>query len=266
MARDAASQLQRAKDDARGVNADKTAAEAYSRAAAQERTAQRERQAGRIAQALPLLWNARTQYLAAAEAARVADQAARDQAARDQAAREQTGREQALREQAAREQAAKEAAAKEQAARDQAARDQAARDQAARDQAARDQAARDQAARDATRERARAQQLDEQAVTRTIREYESAFMRRDADAVARVQSLSGQQLADLRKSMAGARAYNVSVQISESRFSADRRQVTVSATVNRTYVPLSGSAQNSSLAQTFTLERRGESWMIVSLR
>ena len=110
------------------------------------------------------------------------------------------------------------------------------------------------------------QQLDEQAVTRTIRDYESAFMRRDADAVARVQVLSGQQLAELRKSMAGSRAYNVSVQISETRFSADRSQVTISATVNRQYVPLSGSAENRSSAQTFTLENRGESWMIVSLR
>jgi hypothetical protein len=266
MVRDAASQLQRARDEARGVNADKTAAKEYAQAAAQERAAQRERQAGRITQALPLLWSGRSQYLAAAEAARVADQAAKDQA-KEQATREQATREQALREQAAREQTAKELAAKEQAAKDQAAREQATRDQAAKEQAARDQATRDQAAREqTTRDRARLQQLDEQAVTRTIREYESAFMRRDADAVARVQVLSGQQLAELRKSMAGSRAYNVSVQINETRFSADRSQVTISATVNRQYVPLSGSAENRSVAQTFTLEKRGESWMIVSLR
>jgi hypothetical protein len=103
-------------------------------------------------------------------------------------------------------------------------------------------------------------------VTRTIREYEAAFARLDADGVARVQQMTGQQVTELRKSMAGARGYTVTAQIREMRFSADRRQVVVAAGVNRTYVPTSGRAQTTSLTETFVMEKRGDSWLIVSRR
>jgi ketosteroid isomerase-like protein len=126
------------------------------------------------------------------------------------------------------------------------------------------------AAKDKEKEQAlqnqRSQQLDEAAVTRTIRDYEAAFARLDADGVARVQQMTGQQVAELRKSMAGARGYAVTAQIRSIQFSADRRQAVVTAGVNRTYVPTSGRPQTTALTETFVMERRGDSWVIVSRR
>ena len=66
IARDATATLQRAKEDATAKGAAAAAAQTYRTAATLEADAERERRAGRLDRAVPLWWNARDRFVAAA--------------------------------------------------------------------------------------------------------------------------------------------------------------------------------------------------------
>jgi len=109
--------------------------------------------------------------------------------------------------------------------------------------------------------------VDERAaIERTLRAYEAAWASLDPEAIRRVQDFTGADMTRVRASMAGARQFQVSVQIQDVRLAADGRHAAVTASVRRVLIPkIAARTTDSSTKNTFTMEKRGDTWFIVTL-
>jgi hypothetical protein len=231
IARDATSSMERAKTEASDAGAPAAAADAYRSAARLESQAERERRAGRLDRAVPLLWNARDGYnTAATEATRAATASnSRPDPPPQESPRVTPSQ------------------------------------PAPEPPATRTETAPRQAPAPADQPPAR---IDERAaIAQTIRAYEAAWASLDADALRRVQEFSAAEMATVRRSLDAAREFRVVVQIQDVRIEPDGRRASVTAQVRRTFIPKS-AARPSDISGTnvFTMEKRGDAWVIVDLR
>jgi hypothetical protein len=112
------------------------------------------------------------------------------------------------------------------------------------------------------------QPVDERAaIEQTLRAYEAAWASRDPNSLSRLQTLSGDGFAAVRNSMDSAREIEVSVQVQNVALADDSRHATVTARVRRRFVPKSAARTSDIVANNvFTMEKRGEMWVIVALR
>jgi eukaryotic-like serine/threonine-protein kinase len=110
--------------------------------------------------------------------------------------------------------------------------------------------------------------IDERAaIEQTFRAYEGAWGSLDAEAVRRVQDFTGADMARVRASMDAARQFQVSVQIQDVSLAADGRHATVTARVRRLLIPKSAARPaDTTMTNTFTMEKRGDTWVIVTLK
>jgi ketosteroid isomerase-like protein len=110
--------------------------------------------------------------------------------------------------------------------------------------------------------------IDERAaIEQTFRAYEGAWGSLDAEAVHRVQDFTGPDMARVRASMDAARQFQVSVQIQDVSLAADGRHATVTARVRRLLIPKSAARPaDTTVTNTFTMEKRGDAWVIVTLK
>ena len=110
--------------------------------------------------------------------------------------------------------------------------------------------------------------IDERAaIEQTFRAYEGAWSSLDAEAVHRVQDFTGPDMARVRASMDAARQFQVSVQIQDVSLAADGRHATVTARVRRVLIPKSAARPaDTTVTNTFTMEKRGDTWVIVTLK
>ena len=110
--------------------------------------------------------------------------------------------------------------------------------------------------------------IDERAaIEQTFRAYEGAWGSLDAEAVHRVQDFTGADMARVRASMDAARQFQVSVQVQDVSLAADGRHATVTARVRRLLIPKSAARPaDTTVTNTFTMEKRGDAWVIVTLK
>ena len=74
-------------------------------------------------------------------------------------------------------------------------------------------------------------------------------------------------MARVRASIAAARQFQVSVQIQDVQLAADGRHAAVTANVRRVLIPkIAARTTDSSTKNTFTMEKRGDTWVIVTLK
>jgi tetratricopeptide (TPR) repeat protein len=106
-----------------------------------------------------------------------------------------------------------------------------------------------------------------QAILQKLREYAAAWANLDVDAIRRVQELTGEELAMVRRSVDAAREYGLSIKVNEIRLEADGRHAIVTADVRRRSVPKRGG-EPSDVVDTsiFSMEKRVGGWVIVNLR
>jgi TonB family protein len=112
-------------------------------------------------------------------------------------------------------------------------------------------------------------ELREQAmsgVREALRRFEAAWESLDQRAIARAQVLSAAESEAVRRMIADAESYSMDVMDPLITLDADNRAATVSATIVRRFRPRIGTAQQSRVNNTLRLERRGDAWMIVSVR
>jgi ketosteroid isomerase-like protein len=108
---------------------------------------------------------------------------------------------------------------------------------------------------------------DRAAIEELFRGYEGAWASLDADSLRRVQDLSAADVARVRASMNDARQFQVTVQIRDVKLDNDGRHATVTAGVRRMMIPKRDAKPTDiSTTSTFTLEKRGDGWVIVALR
>ena len=105
-------------------------------------------------------------------------------------------------------------------------------------------------------------------VRETLKRYEAAWESRDAAAVARLQQLSGDELSRVRDTLAGAREYAMTIDVKNIRMEPDARRATATCSVTRRFRARVGDRlfEPPTATQTFTLERRGDGWVITSVR
>jgi hypothetical protein len=100
-----------------------------------------------------------------------------------------------------------------------------------------------------------------------FRLYEGAWASLDPDALRRVQDLTNADVSRVRASMNDARQFQVTVQIQNIRLEPDGRHAVVTAGVRRVMMPKKDAKPTDiSTNSTFTLEKRGDAWVIVTLR
>lgn len=104
---------------------------------------------------------------------------------------------------------------------------------------------------------------DELAILAVLRMYEAGHALRSVEAVQRVQELSSAQIKTLKTDFADALQYRIVVSKEDIRFLSDRK-ATVSA---RMYHAITGRAgfRDGITVPVFTMEKRREGWMIVSV-
>jgi len=109
--------------------------------------------------------------------------------------------------------------------------------------------------------------VDERAnIERTFRQYEAAFGARDLQAVQQVMALTEPQVRDLQQSFSQTNSMQVTVQTQSLNISPDGNTATVTAMVRRVVALRAGGGKRERNTPTvFTLQKRGEPWVIVSV-
>ena len=109
--------------------------------------------------------------------------------------------------------------------------------------------------------------VDETAAIRAaVIAYQAAWNRMDLTALQRVQPLSSGEAAAVRRTFADARAIELRLEIKSTSVTAPGRAIVV-AVVERIFTAKVGGRQPSApLTTTFTLEKRGNAWVIVDLK
>jgi hypothetical protein len=100
-------------------------------------------------------------------------------------------------------------------------------------------------------------------VRRVLDAYQSAYAARDLKALQPVQVLSAAQQGAIAAELAQVRQYVVRVDYADIRIAKDGRHATVNGAVFRRIVR-SGQKEETSV-EVFTLEKRNQGWIIVSI-
>ena len=109
---------------------------------------------------------------------------------------------------------------------------------------------------------------EETAIKQTLRAYERAYAARSVEMIGRVQTLSSQDVRDLKAALGGLLSYSMVIDSESCKFTSDR-EVIVTAKMTRAIMRNDGrfTVNNSIAVPTFTMEkRRGGVWMIVGVR
>jgi len=255
MVSDARKELQQAKDEATAAGAQTTPNESYRRGVADEAAGQRAFSANRRLDALPPWWSARDGFARAAREARDADTARKAEEERRLAEAKKAEDERKLAD-----------AIKAKAA--EAERQRLAQLEQERQRQAKAEA--DRQALDAQRAREQKAALDRrqadiQAIRQTLQRYEAAWASLNPDEVFNLHQMSGTGAASVRDTMKAAREYRLEIQDPIVQLEADGQRATVTATIERSYVPRGSTTQSSSTRQLLTLMKRGDTWIISSI-
>ncbi|HET9266441.1 MAG TPA: protein kinase [Vicinamibacterales bacterium] len=106
----------------------------------------------------------------------------------------------------------------------------------------------------------------EAGVRRALQRYEAAWEALDADALGRVQVLSGSDARVIRQRMDGYRVYEMDMTVQNVTVAGDARSATVACQIAYRFQGPTGGRQTSNQRLTFSVEKRGENWMITSIR
>jgi TonB family protein len=112
-------------------------------------------------------------------------------------------------------------------------------------------------------------ELREQAIAgvrETLRRFESAWESLDEKAIARVQVLSPAESEAVRRMIGDAESYSLDILDPQITVDADNRTATATGVIVRRFRPRIGTQQTSRVTNTLRLERRGDAWIIVSVR
>jgi hypothetical protein len=106
-----------------------------------------------------------------------------------------------------------------------------------------------------------AQQLE---VARALRQYEAAYAARSVEALRRIQVLTPAEVQGLRETFANTLQYRLVIDKESIQIAPNGRSATVSARMVRRISKRSGYNEFTDIPE-FTLEKRGSTWMIVSV-
>jgi hypothetical protein len=106
----------------------------------------------------------------------------------------------------------------------------------------------------------------EAGVRGALQRYEAAWEALDADALGRVQLLSGSDARVIRQRMEGYRVYEMDMTVQNVTVAGDARSATVACQIAYRFQGPTGGRQTSNQRLTFSVEKRGENWMITSIR
>jgi serine/threonine-protein kinase len=113
-------------------------------------------------------------------------------------------------------------------------------------------------------------ELREQAVAEVreaLRRFEAAWESLDEKAIARAQVLSSGEADAVRRMIQDAESYSMDISDPQITVDPDNRSATVICTITRRFRPRVGTAQTPRAARnTLRLEKRGDTWAIVSVR
>jgi ketosteroid isomerase-like protein len=105
------------------------------------------------------------------------------------------------------------------------------------------------------------------AIRDVLRRYKSAWEARDAAALARVQQLSGEEVARVRAAMAGTADYRMDIDVQSVRVEADGRRAIAVCAITRRFRPrIGGNSEERTATNTLALEKRGDGWIITAIR
>ena len=102
-------------------------------------------------------------------------------------------------------------------------------------------------------------------IEKLLRMYEAAYWSKDVEALRRVQVLSSAEAKAIRTEFADALQYSTTVDKADIRVSADGRSAAVTAEVRR-IVTTGSRVSTVNALKVFTLEKRRNGWIIVSVR
>jgi serine/threonine-protein kinase len=106
----------------------------------------------------------------------------------------------------------------------------------------------------------------EAGVRAALQRYEAAWEALNFDALSRVLQTSADGARELRNRMGQMREYQMDMTIQRINISDDNRTATAECRVAYRFQGRVAGRQNATVNQTFMLERRGETWMIIGLR
>jgi len=106
---------------------------------------------------------------------------------------------------------------------------------------------------------------EEAAIKLTLRAYEQAYASRSVEAIGRVQRLSSQEARELKAALASLFNYDMKIDAESCKFTS-KNDVIVTAQMVRNIMKPRQTFYNDTLLTTFTMEKRGVSWMIVGVR
>ena len=106
----------------------------------------------------------------------------------------------------------------------------------------------------------------EAGVRAALARYKAAWEALDVDALAAVQVLSNEERRRIRDNMSQTRAYDMTMDAPDIRPSDDGRSATAVCRVAYRYQGSVGGTMEQVITRTFSLEKRGERWMITGLR
>lgn len=101
-------------------------------------------------------------------------------------------------------------------------------------------------------------------ILRTLRLYENAYASRSIEALRRVQVLTPAEVQSLSAAFADALQYRLVVDTEDIQPSADGKRAIVNARMTRQISSRSGF-KNYTDIPVFTMEKRGSTWMILSV-
>ncbi|HSC26611.1 MAG TPA: TonB family protein [Vicinamibacterales bacterium] len=106
----------------------------------------------------------------------------------------------------------------------------------------------------------------EAAIREALGRYEAAWESLDADALRRVHALSDGEIAQVRETMRGASRYAMDVAVRDITIDDGFRTASARCAITREFDARIGSAPRQTATQTLRFEKRGDTWMIVSIR
>jgi len=96
--------------------------------------------------------------------------------------------------------------------------------------------------------------------------YKAAWESLNPDAIARVQALSPGEVSELRRFMATANRYQVDLAVKSIAVDPSGRSAVAQVAMVRRFVPKIGRAPGPQQASEVRLEKRGDTWVVVSVQ
>jgi eukaryotic-like serine/threonine-protein kinase len=106
----------------------------------------------------------------------------------------------------------------------------------------------------------------DRAIRDTLRRYEAAWEALDFEAVQQVHALSASEARAVRDTIRGASSYAMDIVVHAVEIDGPLRTASAECTITRTYNARIGSIPPQTTRNTLALEKRGDAWMIVSIR